>query len=277
MSTIALWYTARATGVISLVLLTIVVALGIAAAPGEAPSACPRFAVALVHRNAALLAVVTLVIHITTLLLDSYAKVHVTDLLVPFVGPYRPFWQGLGTVGLELILALVATGLLRTRMPERVWRGVHWLAYVAWPVAFAHGLGTGTDSGAGGMRAIAGCSRTHRAGRHRLAARPALHRTQQSAPAAHPAVGAGPGKDPMNAATARPPTPSRTWLPSHRRAARLLAAAARDLRSHQALLGPLPWTGECGATDHAARRLRADRPRRRRLPVGAQAGGRRSR
>jgi sulfoxide reductase heme-binding subunit YedZ len=43
-------------------------------------------------------------------------------------------------------------------MPERVWRGVHWLAYASWPVAFAHGLGNGTDSGAGWMRAIAGAS-----------------------------------------------------------------------------------------------------------------------
>jgi sulfoxide reductase heme-binding subunit YedZ len=157
-SSIALWYTARATGVISLVLLTIVVALGIASRSGRSAFGLPRFAVALVHRNAALLAVVTLVIHVTTLLLDSYAKVHVTDLLVPFVGAYRPLWQGLGTVGLELILALVVTSLLRTRMPERVWRGVHWLAYAFWPVAFAHSLGTGTDSGTVWMRGVAAVS-----------------------------------------------------------------------------------------------------------------------
>ncbi len=158
MSSIALWYTARATGVISLVLLTIVVALGIASRSGRSAFGLPRFAVALVHRNAALLAVVTLVIHVTTLMLDSYAKVHVTDLLVPFVGAYRPFWQGLGTVGLELIVALVVTSLLRTRLPERIWRGVHWLAYAAWPVAFAHALGNGTDSGTVWMRGIAAVS-----------------------------------------------------------------------------------------------------------------------
>jgi sulfoxide reductase heme-binding subunit YedZ len=154
-STIALWYTARATGVVSLVLLTIVVALGIASRSGRSAFGLPRFAVALVHRNAALLAVVTLAIHVTTLMLDSYAKVHITDLLVPFVGAYRPFWQGLGTVGLELIVALVVTSLLRNRMPERVWRGVHWLAYACWPVAFAHSLGTGTDSGTLWMRGVA--------------------------------------------------------------------------------------------------------------------------
>lgn len=158
MSSMALWYTARATGVVSLVLLTIVVALGIASRSGRSAFGLPRFAVALVHRNAALLAVVTLAIHVTTLMLDSYAKVHITDLMVPFVGSYRPFWQGLGTVGLELIVALVVTSLLRHRMPERIWRGVHWLAYLCWPVAFAHGLGNGTDSGAVWMRGIAAIS-----------------------------------------------------------------------------------------------------------------------
>jgi methionine sulfoxide reductase heme-binding subunit len=151
-----LWYTARGSGVVSLVLLTIVVALGIASRSGRRIFGMPRFAVQLVHRNASLLAVVTLVLHIVTLLLDSKAGIHVTAVLVPFVGSYRPFWQGLGTLGLELILALVITSLLRNHMPERIWRGVHWLAYVSWPVAFAHGLGTGTDSGAAWMRAIAG-------------------------------------------------------------------------------------------------------------------------
>lgn len=155
MSSIALWYTARATGVISLVLLTVVVALGIASRSGRSAFGLPRFAVALVHRNAALLAVVTLVIHVVTLMLDSYAKVHVTDLLVPFVGAYRPFWQGLGTVGLELLVALIATSLLRKRLPERIWRGIHWLAYICWPVAFAHALGNGTDSATAWMHAIA--------------------------------------------------------------------------------------------------------------------------
>ena len=42
-------------------------------------------------------------------------------------------------------VALVATSLLRHRMPARAWRAVHWTAYACWPVALAHGIGTGTD------------------------------------------------------------------------------------------------------------------------------------
>lgn len=155
MTATTLWYTARGSGVVALVLLTIVVALGIASRSGRPAFGLPRFAVQLVHRNASLLAVVLIALHVTTLTLDKYAKVNVSDLLVPFIGSYRPFWQGLGTLALLLIAALVATGLLRNRMPERVWRAVHWLAYACWPVAFAHGLGTGTDTGTLWLRLIA--------------------------------------------------------------------------------------------------------------------------
>jgi sulfoxide reductase heme-binding subunit YedZ len=141
-----LWYTARGTGITTLVLLTLVVALGIGSRSGRELFGLPRFAVAAIHRNAALLSVVLLAIHITTLLLDVKANLHITDVLIPFMASYRPFWQGLGTLAMELIVALVVTSLLRNRMPERVWRAVHWLAYACWPVAFAHGLGTGTDN-----------------------------------------------------------------------------------------------------------------------------------
>jgi sulfoxide reductase heme-binding subunit YedZ len=159
MNDAALWYTARATGVVSLVLLTVVVALGIASRSGRPIAGLPRFAVAAVHRNASLLALLTITIHVITLLADQLAHVNISDVIVPFMASYRPFWQGLGTLALELIVALIATSLLRHRLPERSWRAVHWLAYACWPIAFAHGLGTGTDSGAGWMRAIAaGCA-----------------------------------------------------------------------------------------------------------------------
>ena len=35
----------------------------------------------------------------------------------------------------------------RQRIGYRVWRFVHWAAYLSWPVAVVHALGTGTDNG----------------------------------------------------------------------------------------------------------------------------------
>jgi sulfoxide reductase heme-binding subunit YedZ len=152
----ALWYLARGTGVVSLILLTVVVALGIGSRSGRPAFGLPRFAVTVVHRNASLLAVVLLCVHVTTLLSDPYAQLRLVDIVLPFTGAYRPFWLGLGTLGFDLILALVATSLLRHRLGLRAWRAVHWLAYAAWPVAVLHGLGNGTDSGTLWLRATAG-------------------------------------------------------------------------------------------------------------------------
>jgi methionine sulfoxide reductase heme-binding subunit len=152
----ALWYLARGSGLVSLVLLTVVVALGIGTRSGRPAFGLPRFAVNLLHRNAALLAVVMLAGHVVSLLFDPYAQLRLVDILLPFVGNYRPLWQGLGTLAFDLILALVATSLLRHRLGVRSWRAVHWLAYLAWPIALLHGLGTGTDGGTGWLRTVAG-------------------------------------------------------------------------------------------------------------------------
>jgi sulfoxide reductase heme-binding subunit YedZ len=151
----ALWYLARGTGVTSLVLLTVVVALGVANRRGQPAFGLPRFGVALVHRNASLLAVVFVVVHVVTLLFDPYAQLHLADLVLPFEAAYRPLWTGLGTLGLDLLLAIVVTSLLRHRLGQRTWRAVHWLAYACWPIAWLHALGTGTDAGSWWMRGVA--------------------------------------------------------------------------------------------------------------------------
>jgi len=152
----ALWYFARGAGVVTLVLLTIVVALGIGARSGRPAFGLPRFGVNMVHRNAALLAVVMVVGHVVSLLFDPYAQLRVFDLVLPFVGNYRPFWQGLGTLGFDLLVAIVVTSLLRQRIGVRGWRLVHWLAYLCWPIALLHGLGNGTDNGTWWLWTVSG-------------------------------------------------------------------------------------------------------------------------
>jgi methionine sulfoxide reductase heme-binding subunit len=152
----ALWCLGRGTGVVSLVLLTLVVALGIATRSGRPLLGLPRFAVTAVHRSASVLAVVFLLVHVVTLLFDPYAQLDVLALVVPFTAAAEPFWFGLGALAFDLVLALVATSLLRHRIGPRIWRGVHWAAYAAWSISLAHGLGSGTDAGTGWMLAITG-------------------------------------------------------------------------------------------------------------------------
>jgi sulfoxide reductase heme-binding subunit YedZ len=151
----ALWFATRGMGVVSLLLLTAVVALGVAGATRWRSTRWPRFVVAGLHRNLSLLALVFIALHVITTVADGYAPISLLNAVVPFTSPYRPVWLGLGAVALDLLLALTVTSLLRARIGYRRWRALHWLAYASWPVALVHGLGTGTDARLGWMQAIA--------------------------------------------------------------------------------------------------------------------------
>jgi Ferric reductase like transmembrane component len=150
----ALWYLTRGFGLVALILLTISLVLGLTQAARFARPGLPRFLVAGLHRNASLLAVVVLAVHVVTAVMDSYAPIRLVDAFVPFVSKYRPIWTGLGALALDLLVALVVTSLLRQRLGYRAWRSVHWAAYACWPIAVVHGLGTGTDSRVGWVQFV---------------------------------------------------------------------------------------------------------------------------
>ncbi len=154
----ALWYAGRGTGVVSLLLLTVVMVLGVGSRSGRPAFGLPRFGVVALHRSASLLAVAFVGVHVVTLLLDPEAELKVVDMLLPFDSAYRPLWMGLGTLGLDLMAAVFVTSLLRQRIGVRAWRAVHWLAYASWPVALAHTLGTGTDRTTWWLLALSGVS-----------------------------------------------------------------------------------------------------------------------
>ena len=152
----AYWFITRGSGLVALILLTFSVALGVANVQRLQTARVPRFVINAVHRNASLLALVFLAIHIVTVLLDTYVNIRLIDVVVPFAAGYRPLWVGLGAVAFDLMVAVIVTSLLRRRIGHRAWRMTHWLAYTCWPVALLHGLGSGTDTGTMWMRVVTG-------------------------------------------------------------------------------------------------------------------------
>ena len=141
----AFWFASRATGVISLILFSVVAILGILVnRQGRLPG-LPRFAVTGLHRNLSLLTVAFLGTHIVTAIVDGYAHIPWLSTIVPFSSGYERFWIGLGTVAIDLFAALIVTSLLRDRLRPAFWRAVHWLAYVCYPVVVVHSLGASKD------------------------------------------------------------------------------------------------------------------------------------
>jgi Ferric reductase like transmembrane component len=150
----ALWYLTRGFGLVALILLTATMVLGLTQAVRFARPGWPRFVVSALHKNASLVALVLLVIHIVTSVLDSYAQIRIVDVFIPFVSSYRPVWLGLGALSLDVLLAVLVTSLLRERLGYRAWRAVHWAAFACWPLAVVHGLGTGSDTKLGWVLVI---------------------------------------------------------------------------------------------------------------------------
>jgi methionine sulfoxide reductase heme-binding subunit len=106
----------------------------------------PGFAQQEFHRRVSMLSMIFLALHVLTSVLDTYVHIGWLAIVVPFTSPYARFWVAMGTVALDLMVAVFLSSLLRSRMKPGTWRGIHWLAYGCWPIALAHTFGMGTDS-----------------------------------------------------------------------------------------------------------------------------------
>ena len=137
-----LWYTTRGAGVISLVLLSAVVCLGLLTRLRVRGEGWPGFLTAAVHQDLALVALFFLGLHIVTAVVDPFTSLGIVAAIVPFGSSYRTVWLGLGTLSFELGLAVGLTSLARRVIGARLWRAVHWLAYACWPLAVFHAVGT---------------------------------------------------------------------------------------------------------------------------------------
>jgi methionine sulfoxide reductase heme-binding subunit len=144
-SSTAMWYASRATGVVTLLLMTAVVLLGLLVTRQGRLPGLPQFAVTGLHRNISLVAVVFVALHVLTAVADSYVHIPLTAAVIPLASSYERLALGLGAVSLDITIALIVTSLLRRHLSRRLWRAVHLLAYASWPVAWLHSITSSTD------------------------------------------------------------------------------------------------------------------------------------
>jgi sulfoxide reductase heme-binding subunit YedZ len=156
MSTQILWFATRGSGIVSLILFSIVACLGLLAVARTQSSRWPRFLTVELHRNLALLSVSFVAIHVVTAVLDPFTSLGVAAAIVPLASSYRPLAVALGVISVDLTLAVIVTSLLRERIGQRLWRAVHWASYASWPLAVAHTITAGSDSFATWMLGVTG-------------------------------------------------------------------------------------------------------------------------
>jgi methionine sulfoxide reductase heme-binding subunit len=154
-----LWYSTRATGMVTLVLFTLVVTLGTFVANRVGGTYVGRFEVNELHRSLSMVAIVFLGIHVTTTVVDSYVPTGPLSILVPFSSAYRRLPVGLGAVAVDLLLAVWISSLLKVRIANTTWRFIHWFSWLGFAIALVHAYLTGTDAKSGwGVILIAGCT-----------------------------------------------------------------------------------------------------------------------
>ena len=150
----AIWNAERAAGIVSYLLVTLLVVLGLTLSSRVRMRHWPAFAIQDVHRFVGILAAVFITLHVSLIVIDPFLPFSITQVLVPFTADYRPLATGLGTVALELLVAIAITNAVRRRIPQRLWRGTHYLGFAVWAAATVHGLVAGSDRRDGWLVAL---------------------------------------------------------------------------------------------------------------------------
>ena len=100
------------------------------------------------HRHLSFLGLLAVAVHGGALLFDATIHPSPADLVVPGLLGYRPVATGIGIVAAELALLVHLSFRHRARIGVRTWRRLHWATYAVFAGGAAHGILSGTDTGA---------------------------------------------------------------------------------------------------------------------------------
>lgn len=141
------WYLARVSALVAFVLLWLSIALGLGMT-NRLARVWPGGPVAFdLHQHTSLLGLALALFHALVLLGDQYMNYTVAQVLIPFASKaYRPLWVGLGQIGLYLMAIVGLSFFARSITGHRFWRAIHYLSFVVFLLALAHGLLSGTDT-----------------------------------------------------------------------------------------------------------------------------------
>jgi predicted ferric reductase len=153
------WYTTRATGIVALLLLTLVVTLGTLVANRIGGTFVGRFELNELHRSISVVAMLFLFIHILTTVVDSYVSTGLISAFVPMTSAYKTIPIAIGAVGFDLLLCVWISSLLKVRIKNESWRFIHWFSWLAYASAIIHAYMSGSDTRYGaGLLLVAGCA-----------------------------------------------------------------------------------------------------------------------
>jgi len=142
------WYATRLLGLLAYLCITGSVIYGLLLSTGILDAIAHRTVSFTLHQDLSAIGLGLALVHAAMLTLDHSVPFTAVQVLVPFSGPYRPLWVGIGQLGLLLTILVVASFPLRRRMGQRRWRTLHYVTFLVFLAVTAHGLMSGTDTAA---------------------------------------------------------------------------------------------------------------------------------
>ena len=144
-----IWLAARATGIVTFLLLTVQISLGLVLShPTNKTTWKLSKRIFPWHDHLWVFVVAFLAVHIVSLVLDPYAGVGITGAFIPGLSEYRASPVALGTLALYAFLLTAITARYTKLLPTGIWLSIHRLALVVFVLAWLHGILSGTDSDA---------------------------------------------------------------------------------------------------------------------------------
>lgn len=140
------WYVTRSAGIVAYLLLWFSTVWGLAV-PSKLlnPVLGPTFTIDF-HEFISLLSIGFTLLHVFVLTIDRFLPYTLSQILVPFLSPYRPFWVGMGVIAFYITLLVTITFYIRARISMKTFRSIHVLSLLGYLGVTLHGLYAGTDS-----------------------------------------------------------------------------------------------------------------------------------
>jgi predicted ferric reductase len=148
------WYSVRALGFLAYLTVAGSVVYGLLLTTRILDAIANRPVSFTLHKELSIAGLVLGVLHAAILTADRSFDFTPRAILVPFASPYAPLWVGLGQLTMYGLAVVTASFYARRRIGQRTWRLVHYLTFLLFIGATAHGVLAGSDSGARWATAI---------------------------------------------------------------------------------------------------------------------------
>lgn len=143
----ALWWAARALGLLAYLALALSTLFGVLVSAKGAGGLLDKATTVALHNRWALAAVVATTLHVLALVIDPRSGVSPWAAVVPGASSRLTGPVALGTLaGLGMAVIAVTTALSR-RLPRWAWRATHASAFGVLLLGLVHGVSAGTDAG----------------------------------------------------------------------------------------------------------------------------------